>query len=77
MGGLWSSSPLPEGTKRVNFTAHWGGGVRVAVAGERSLVLAYRLHHISNGNQLQTNPGVNSHVLFVGFSSRRFTRHRS
>jgi hypothetical protein len=77
MGGLWSSAPVPEGTKRANFTAHWGGGVRVAVAGGRSLVLAYRLQHISNGNQLQTNPGVNSHVLFVGFSSRRFPPHRS
>jgi hypothetical protein len=77
MGGLWSSAPVPEGTKRANFTAHWGGGVRLAVAGGRSLVLGYRLQHLSNGNQLQTNPGVNSHVLFAGFSSRRFPPHRS
>ena len=76
MGGLWSSAPVPEGTKRANFTAHWGGGVRIA-AGGRGLVLAYRLQHISNGNQLQVNPGVNSHVLFVGLSSRRFPPHRS
>ena len=71
MGGLWSSAPIPEGTKRINFTAHWGGGVRLHVSESRSLVLAYRLQHISNGNQLSTNPGVNSHVIFVGFSLRR------
>jgi hypothetical protein len=71
MGGLWTSSPIPEQTRRGNFTAHWGGGVRLKVSGERSVVLAYRLQHISNGNQLLTNPGVNSHVLFVGWSTRR------
>jgi hypothetical protein len=71
MGGLWTSSPIPEQTRRGNFTAHWGGGVRLKVSGERSVVLAYRLQHISNGNQLLTNPGVNSHVLYLGWSTRR------
>ena len=77
MGGLWSSAPVPEQTKRANFTAHWGGGVRLHVSAGRSLVLAYRLQHISNGNQLQTNPGVNSHLLFVGFSARGARDSRS
>ncbi len=71
MGGLWTSAPVPERTKRANFTAHWGGGVRLHVSPGRSLVVAYRLQHISNGNQLITNPGVNSHVLFAGWSTRR------
>jgi hypothetical protein len=71
MGGLWSSAPVPEQTRRANFTAHWGGGVRLRLSTGRSLVLAYRLQHISNGNQLLTNPGVNSHVFLVGFSARR------
>ncbi len=72
MGGLWtlgSGARSRPGAR--NFTAHWGGGVRLHVSGERSVVLAYRLQHISNGNQLLTNPGVNSHVLFVGWSTRR------
>ncbi len=71
MGGLWSSAPVPEQTRRANFTAHWGGGIRLHASPAYGLVLAYRLQHISNGNQLQTNPGVNSHVLFVGLSTRR------
>lgn len=70
MGGLWSSAPVPERTRRANFTAHWAGGVRWPVA-RRSVVTEYRLQHISNGNQSSTNPGVNSHVFFVGWSSRR------
>lgn len=71
MGGLWSSTTIPEGTSRVNFTAHWGGGVRVGTASGRSLVLAYRFQHISNGNQLSSNPGINSHVALVGWSMAR------
>ena len=74
MGGLWSSAPVPEATRRANFTAHWGGGVRFHTSPGRSLVLAYRLQHISNGNQLLTNPGVNSHVVLVGWSTRRARR---
>jgi hypothetical protein len=69
MGGLWTSAPVPERTQQVNFTAHWGAGVRLHRSRNRSIVLAYRLQHISNGN-LSTNPGVNSHVVFAGWSIR-------
>ena len=71
VGGLWSSAPIPEQTTRANFTAHWGAGVRIGGARGRSLVLAYRFQHISNGNQLSSNPGVNSHLAFVGWSVSR------
>lgn len=75
MGGLWTSDPIPEETRRVNFTAHWGGGVRIGSSPRHALVLGYRFQHISNGNQLLSNPGVNSHVLLVGWSARS-PRHR-
>jgi hypothetical protein len=65
---MWSSEPIPEGTGRGNFTAHWGGGVRVRPRGAHALVIAYRFQHFSNGNQLGSNPGVNSHVVLVGWS---------
>lgn len=68
MGGLWTTEPIPEETGRVNFTAHWGGGVRLRPRGPHALVLAYRFQHFSNGNQLRSNPGVNSHVVLVGWS---------
>ncbi len=70
MGGMWSTEPIPEKTSRGNFTAHWGAGVRLRPRGPHSVVVAYRFQHLSNGNQLGSNPGVNSHVVLVGWSRR-------
>jgi len=70
MGGLWTSDAIPEHTSRVNFMAHWGGGIRRRWHGNDALLLAYRFQHFSNGNQLGSNPGVNSHVLLAGWSHR-------
>jgi len=70
MGGLWTTAPIPENTKSVNFTAHWGGGVRWHTSARDSVVVSYRFQHFSNGNQLSVNPGVNSHVLLAGWSRR-------
>ena len=70
MGGLWTTDPIPEDTSRANFTAHWGGGVRLRSARPHALLLGYRFQHISNGNQLGSNPGVNSHVVLAGWSQR-------
>ena len=70
MGGMWSTRPIPEKTGRGNFTAHWGGGVRLRPRGRHALLVAYRFQHFSNGNQLGSNPGVNSHVVLIGWSYR-------
>jgi hypothetical protein len=34
------------------------------------MLLGYRFQHFSNGNQLGSNPGVNSHVVLLGWSHR-------
>ena len=70
MGGLWTTDPIPEKTGRANFSAHWGGGVRLRPGGGHAILLAYRFQHFSNGNQLGSNPGVNSHVFLAGWSHR-------
>jgi hypothetical protein len=70
MGGMWSTAPLPEDTSRANFTAHWGGGIRLRPRGGNAWLIGYRFQHFSNGNQLGSNPGVNSHVLIAGWSHR-------
>lgn len=70
VGGLWTSDPIPENTSYLNFTAHWGGGIRRRLRGNDALLLAYRFQHFSNGNQLRSNPGVNSHVVLGGWSHR-------
>jgi hypothetical protein len=74
MGGMWSTEPIPEKTSRGNFTAHWGGGVRLRPHGPHTLLVGYRFQHLSNGNQLGSNPGVNAHVVLVGWSYRRGVR---
>ena len=70
MGGMWTTEPIPEKTSRGNFTAHWGGGVRIRPRGRHAVLIAYRFQHFSNGNQLGSNPGVNSHVLLLGWNHR-------
>ncbi len=70
-GALWTSAPIPVATTGSNFTAHAGVGVRVFGRDGHGLVLGYRLHHISNGNRLRRNPGVNAHMLTVGWTRMR------
>jgi hypothetical protein len=70
MGVMWTTDAIPEETSRGNFTAHWGAGARRRWRGDNALLLAYRFQHFSNGNQLGSNPGVNSHVFLAGWSHR-------
>jgi hypothetical protein len=70
-GGLFTRAGVPEGNEAANFLAHGAFGVRWNPAARTSLVTAYRFHHISNGNQLTSNPGVNAHVIWVGVSRKR------
>jgi opacity protein-like surface antigen len=70
MGGLWTSEPIPDDISRLNFSAHWGAGVRIGRSAGDALLLAYRFQHFSNGNQFSSNPGVNSHVVIAGWSHR-------
>lgn len=67
-GGLWTTEPVPDRTTTGNFTAHAGGGVRFFLSPSRAFVVNYWFHHISNGNRLERNPGVNSHIVQVGLS---------
>jgi len=67
-GALWTSHPIPAGTTGSNFTSYAGVGVRVLRAGRHGLIASYRLHHISNGNRLRRNPGVNAHMITLGWT---------
>ena len=67
-GALWTSNPVPDNTTTANFTAHLGAGLRVFMRSRQALVIGYRFDHISNGNRLERNPGVNAQGLQVGWS---------
>jgi hypothetical protein len=51
---------------RLNFVYEMGFGVRVFRLARGGVVLGYRRHHVSNAGLAEVNPGVNSHVLFLG-----------
>ncbi len=67
-GMLWTTRAIPSGTTGTNFMTHGGVGVRLLSGRHRGLVAGYRLHHISNGNRLRRNPGVNAHMLTLGYT---------
>jgi hypothetical protein len=70
-GGIWTTKPVPDETTTANFTAHVGGGIRYFFKPRQAFVVNYWFHHISNGNRLDRNPGVNSHIVQVGLSYAR------
>lgn len=70
-GVLITNEAVPEGTARFNFVAAAGPGVRLWLSERRAVLLGYRFHHISNGNRLESNPGINSNFFYLGLSILR------
>ena len=59
---------VPQGTK-FNFTFDFQGGVQwFNHAHDRAWTFGYRLDHISNANRASLNPGMDGHVVFLGYS---------
>jgi hypothetical protein len=59
--------PVPD-SSRFNFTPEVGLGVQFFLAPKRALTLGYKLHHMSNASRSRNNPGMDSHVIYAGFS---------
>jgi len=68
-GGFLYFNHQMFGQTNFNFTAQLGGGVQLFTANRRtSLDLGYKYHHISNANLGNQNPGLDSHMVFIGLS---------
>jgi Lipid A 3-O-deacylase (PagL) len=67
-GMIVTNPDVPEDTTRLNFSEHAGVGARFRVAERWALVGGYRLHHLSNSGTAARNPGLTSHVGYVGVS---------
>ena len=68
-GFLYFNHRMFGTTQQFNFTAQLGGGVQLFTSSRRTaLDLGYKYHHISNANLANQNPGLDSHMLFVGLS---------
>jgi hypothetical protein len=68
-GCLYFARQIPNslGTQ-FNFTADLGGGIQIKTRSHRAVTLGYRLHHISNAELGDTNPGYDSNLFYIGFS---------
>jgi hypothetical protein len=59
--------PVPD-SSQFNFTSEFGLGVDYFIAPKRALTLGYKIDHISNAGISRNNPGMNSHLIYAGFS---------
>ena len=59
--------PVPR-SAHFNFAPEVGFGAQFFLAPRRALTLGYKWHHISNANTGRSNPGMDSHVFYAGFS---------
>jgi opacity protein-like surface antigen len=67
-GGFLYFNRAMFGATQFNFTAQLGAGVQVFTSRHHSIDFGYKYHHISNANLGRINPGMDSHVVFVGVS---------
>ena len=68
-GGFLYFNHRMFGATQFNFTAQLGGGVQLFTVSRRAAIdLGYKYHHISNANLGNRNPGMDSHMLFIGVS---------
>lgn len=62
--------PHPHARKR-NFTFDLGGGVQIFASSHWALTFGYKLHHLSNANTADANPGLDASIFYLGISSLR------
>ena len=67
-GVVWFTRdvPLPD-AGAFNYMFDFGGGAEWRYSTRSSLRFGYRFHHLSNGYRSSVNPGLDAHVLSLGF----------
>lgn len=69
VGFLYFTDEVPvAGSSRFNFTPEAGVGVQFFITPSNVLTLGYKYHHISNAGMRRRNPGIDSNVIYGGFS---------
>lgn len=70
-GGLWFTRAVPHGNARAfNYTLEWGGALALRLRERSGLQVGYKFHHLSNYYSASSNPGVDGHVFYAGYSFR-------
>jgi hypothetical protein len=71
IGFLYFTRQVPApNSSQFNFTFNFGGGIQLFAASRRSFTVGYKYHHLSNADTGIINPGIDSNVIYVGFSLR-------
>ncbi|MFN2566532.1 MAG: acyloxyacyl hydrolase [Gemmatimonadaceae bacterium] len=70
-GALWFTRAVPDPQAvGFNFTASGGGAIQIPLRTGYAALVGYMLHHTSNGGLGQVNPGLDSHMLYVGMTRK-------
>lgn len=68
-GFLYFSKNVPSFfAAQFNFAADGRAGVKIPLTSGRAVSAAYVFHHFSNGFQGRDNPGVDSQMIYMGYS---------
>jgi hypothetical protein len=68
VGFLYFEKKVPvPGASRLNVTPELGLGARFFF-GSHSLTIGYKYHHLSNAYTARRNPGLDSNLIYAGFS---------
>lgn len=67
IGLIYTDFQVDGQGSRINFNPQLGAGLEYPLENGRALTLGLRLHHLSNGNLLKDNRGVNSALLVIGY----------
>jgi hypothetical protein len=68
-GFLYFSSKVPSvAAAQFNFVADGRIGTKIVLGSGRSVSVAYVFHHLSNGFEAKDNPGVDSQMIYAGYT---------
>lgn len=76
-GFLYFSRNVPSAfAAQFNFAISVSSGVKVILRDGRGMSLAYVFHHFSNGYEAHENPGLDCHMIHLGYTFRSYGRLR-
>lgn len=67
IGVIYTDFQVDHQGSRINFNPQLGAGVEFPLQTGGAITLGLRLHHVSNGDLLKDNRGVNSALLMIGY----------
>ena len=67
IGAIYTDFQVEGQGSRINFNPQLGAGLEYPLKSGAAVTAGFRLHHISNGDLLEENRGINSALLVIGY----------